>query len=169
MWALTKRMEKQLDGNNIRMLRAVLNKPWIQYSTKLLAVWPTTSYQKTSTLDKSDIRDISEEVRTKSQAMNSLGPHYTDGQRLDDQFEPINSSFVPIQDVSWKTYRERWTIETGSERSLLASWRCLSYSSAFDFDPNFNYQSFFILPILLALSRSPNIQDFTKGLSYSNV
>ena len=39
-----------------------------------------------------------------------------DEQRLDDQLEPIYNSSLPIQDVAWKTSRERWTIETGGER-----------------------------------------------------
>ena len=33
-WMLTKRMEKKLDGNYTRMLRAILNKSWRQHSTK---------------------------------------------------------------------------------------------------------------------------------------
>ena len=33
-WTLTKRMEKKLDGNYKRMLRAILNKSWRQYPTK---------------------------------------------------------------------------------------------------------------------------------------
>ena len=33
-WTLTKHMEKRLDGNYIRMLRAILNKSWRQYPTK---------------------------------------------------------------------------------------------------------------------------------------
>ena len=33
-WTLTKRMEKKLDGNYTRMLRAILNKSWRQYPTK---------------------------------------------------------------------------------------------------------------------------------------
>ena len=33
-WMLTKRMEKKLDGNYTKMLRAVLNKPWRQHPTK---------------------------------------------------------------------------------------------------------------------------------------
>ena len=33
-WALTKRLEKKLDGNYTRMLRAILNKSWRQHSTK---------------------------------------------------------------------------------------------------------------------------------------
>ena len=33
-WMLTKRMEKKLDGNYTRMLRAILNKSWRQHPTK---------------------------------------------------------------------------------------------------------------------------------------
>ena len=33
-WTLTKCIEKKLDGNYIRMLRAILNKYWRQHSTK---------------------------------------------------------------------------------------------------------------------------------------
>ena len=33
-WTLTKSMEKRLDGNYTRMLRAILNKSWRQHSTK---------------------------------------------------------------------------------------------------------------------------------------
>ena len=33
-WTLTKRLEKKLDGNYTRMLRAIMNKSWQQHSTK---------------------------------------------------------------------------------------------------------------------------------------
>ena len=33
-WTLTKRLEKKLDGNYTRMLRAILNKSWQQYPTR---------------------------------------------------------------------------------------------------------------------------------------
>ena len=33
-WTITKRMEKKLDGNYTRMLRAILNKSWRQHPTK---------------------------------------------------------------------------------------------------------------------------------------
>ena len=32
-WTLTKRLKKKLDGNNARMLRAILNKSWRQHTT----------------------------------------------------------------------------------------------------------------------------------------
>ena len=33
-WMLTKRLEKKLDGNYTRLLRAILNRSWRQYPTK---------------------------------------------------------------------------------------------------------------------------------------
>ena len=33
-WTLTKRLEKKIDGNYIKMLRAILNKSWRQHPTK---------------------------------------------------------------------------------------------------------------------------------------
>ena len=33
-WTLTKRLEKKLDGNNTRILRAILNNSWRQHPTK---------------------------------------------------------------------------------------------------------------------------------------
>ena len=62
------------------------------------------------------MQDTAGEVKTNSLAMYSRGPLHMDEQSLDDQPEPIYNSIVPIQDVAWKTCRERWTIETGSER-----------------------------------------------------
>ena len=40
-WMLTKRLEKKLDGNYTRMLRAILNKSWRQHPTK-----PPTSHHE---------------------------------------------------------------------------------------------------------------------------
>ncbi len=39
-----------------------------------------------------------------------------DEQRQDDQLEPIHNRSVLIQDIALKTYRKRWTIETGGKR-----------------------------------------------------
>ena len=45
-WTLTKRMEKKLDDNNTRMLRAILNKSWRQHSHKAAAVRPLTTHHE---------------------------------------------------------------------------------------------------------------------------
>ena len=47
--------------------------------------------------------------------MYSGGPLHTDEQGLNDQLEPIYNSSVLIQDVAWKTCRERKTIETSGK------------------------------------------------------
>ena len=64
------------------------------------------------------------EVKTNSKAMYSSGPLHMDDQRLGDQLVPIYNSSVSIQDIAWKIFRERWTIETagdrGSGKSVLA-------------------------------------------------
>ena len=39
-WTLTKRIEKKLDGDYTRMLRAILNKSWKQHHTKLYGHLP---------------------------------------------------------------------------------------------------------------------------------
>ena len=68
------------------------------------------------------MQDTAGEVGTNSQVTYSCGSLHMDEQKQEDQLEPIYNGSVPIQDVALKTYRERWTIETGgkrgSERSL---------------------------------------------------
>ena len=71
-----------------------------------------------------------------------------DEQRLDDQLEPICSSSVPIQDVAWKTSRERWTIETGSERGSGRSVLAVQHDN--------NDGSWFESRVFLLLDWSPN-------------
>ena len=46
-WTLKKRMEKKLDGNYIRMLRAILNKSWRQQPTKQQLYAPLSPITKT--------------------------------------------------------------------------------------------------------------------------
>ena len=51
-WTLTKRMEKKLDGNYTRMLRAILNKSWRQHPTKQLLYVHLPLSRKLSKLDE---------------------------------------------------------------------------------------------------------------------
>ena len=62
-WTLTKRMEKKLDGNYTRMLRAILNWSWRQHPTKPPTYLPS---RKLSKLDEPDMQDIAGEARTSS-------------------------------------------------------------------------------------------------------
>ena len=119
-WTLTKRMEKKLDGNYTRMLRAILNKSWSQHTTKqqLYGHLPPIS----KTIQVSRTRHAEHCWRSDILSWTL----HMDDQRQDDQLEPIYNSSVPIQVVVLKTYRKRWTIETGggrgSGKSVLAPW-----------------------------------------------
>ena len=64
IWTVTKRMEKKLDGNYTRMLRAILNKSWRQHPTKhTVTYFPSL---KLSKLDEPDMQDTAEEAGTSS-------------------------------------------------------------------------------------------------------
>ena len=45
-WTLTKRLEKKLDGNYTRMLRAILNKSWRQHPNKAPTIRPPASHHE---------------------------------------------------------------------------------------------------------------------------
>ena len=45
-WTLTKWLEKRLDGNYTRMLRAILNKSWSQHPDKAAAIRPPTTHHE---------------------------------------------------------------------------------------------------------------------------
>ena len=104
-WTLSIRMEKKLDGNYTRMLRAMLNKSWRQHATKKAAI--RHSSQKLLKLDEPDMRDIAGEVRTNSWATYSSVTLHMEEQRQIEQLEPIYNSTVPIQDIALRISRER--------------------------------------------------------------
>ena len=78
-------MEKKLDSNYIRMLRAILNESWRQHPTKqqLYGHLPPIT-KKLSKLDEPDMRDTAGEVGTNSQVTHSCGPFHMDEQMQDD-------------------------------------------------------------------------------------
>ena len=59
-WTLTKRLEKKLDGNYTRMLRAILNKSWRQHKAH------KAPSRKLSKLDEPDMQDTAGEAGTSS-------------------------------------------------------------------------------------------------------
>ena len=63
-WTLTKRLEKKLDGNYTRMLRAILNKSWQQHPTRHQLYGALS--QKLFKLDEPDMQDTAGEVGTNS-------------------------------------------------------------------------------------------------------
>ena len=63
-WTLTKRLEKKLDGNYTRMLRAVLKKSWRQHPTRHQLYGHLPPSRKLYKLDEPDTRDTAGEART---------------------------------------------------------------------------------------------------------
>ena len=111
-----------------KSLTATTQECWEQYWTSPGGSTPqrssyTATYhpsRKLSKLDEPGMRETAGEVGTNISDIFLLTLY------IDDQLEPIYNSSVPIQDVTLKNYRERWTIETGggrgSGRSVLAAW-----------------------------------------------
>ena len=65
-WTLTKRLEKKLNGNYTRMLRAILKKSWRQHPTRHQLYGHLPPIQKLSKLDEPDMQDTSGEAGTSS-------------------------------------------------------------------------------------------------------
>ena len=123
-WTLTKRLEKKLDNNYTRMLRAILNKSWWQHPTRhqLHGHLPPI----TKTIQVRRTRHAGHCWRTREELISDIllwTPHMA-GQKQDDQLKHTYSSYVRIWDVALKTCQRRWTIgrsgERGSGISVLA-------------------------------------------------
>ena len=125
-WTLTKRLEKKLDGNYTRMLRAILNKSWRQYPTRHLLYGHLPPITKTIQVRRTRHADTAGEAGTNSLVMYSYGPPHMAVQKQDDQHEHTFSSCVRIRDVVLKTCLGRWAIggsgERGSGISVLPAW-----------------------------------------------
>ena len=101
-WMLTKRVEKKLDGNYTRMLRAILNKYGRQHPTKQQLYSHLTPITKTIQFRRT--RHAGHNWRCGDELISDvrLWTLHKEYQRQDDQLEP-----VPIQDVALKTCQER--------------------------------------------------------------
>ena len=133
-WTLTKRLEKKLDGNYTRMLRAILNKSWQRHPTRhqLYGHLPpiTKSIQVRRTRHAGHCwRSRDELIRDVLLWIPTHGPRKSRTTRHERTF----SSCVRIQDVVLKTCLGRWTIgrsgERGSGISVAAStiwWWCMN-------------------------------------------
>ena len=106
-WTLTKRLEKKLDGNYTRMLRAILNKSWRNTPQDTNYTATCLLPRKLSKLDEPDMQDTAGKAGTSSYVMYSYGPPHMAGQKQDNQHEHTFSSYVRIRDVALKTCQRR--------------------------------------------------------------
>ena len=123
-WTLTKRLEKKLDGNYARMLRAILNKSWRQHPTRHQLYGHLPPITKTIQVRRTRHAGHGE-AGTSSWVMYSYGPLHMAEQKQDDQLEHTYSIYVRIWDVALKTCPGRWMIgrsdDRGSGISVLAA------------------------------------------------
>ena len=124
-WTLIKRLEKKLDGNYTRMLRAIQNKSWKQHPTR------NQIYDHQHLIPKIiQVRRTRHAVycwRSRDELISDIvlwTPTYGRTKR-DDLLEHTFSSYVRIRDVALKTCQRRWTIGRSGERrsgiSMLAA------------------------------------------------
>ena len=114
-WTLTKRLEKKLDGNYTRMLRAILNKSWRQHPTRhqLYGHLPPI----TKTIQVRRTRPAGHCWRSRDELISDvLLWTLMAVQKQDDQHEHTFSSYVRIRDVVLKTCLGRWTIGRSGKR-----------------------------------------------------
>ena len=120
-WTLTKRLEKKLDGNYTRMLRAILNKSWRQRPTRhqLYGHLPPI----TKTIQVRRTRHAGHCWRSRDELISDVLLWTPTHAVQDDQHEHTFSNYVRIRDVVLKTCLGRWTIgksgESGSGISVL--------------------------------------------------
>ena len=106
-WTLTKRLEKKLDGNYTRMLRAILNKSWRQHPTRHQLYSHLTPITKTIQVRRT--RHVGHCWRSRDKLISDVllwTPHMA-GQKQDDQNEHTHSSYVRIRNVALKICQRR--------------------------------------------------------------
>ena len=103
-WTLTKRLQKKLDGNYTRMMRAILNKSWWQHPTRhqLYGHLPPI----TKAIQVRRTRHAGHCWRSRDELI-SYGPPHMAVQKQDDQHEHTFSNYVRIRDVVQKTCLRR--------------------------------------------------------------
>ena len=115
-WTLTKRLEKKLDGNYTRMLRAILNKSRRQQPTRhqIYGHLPPI----TKTIQARRTRHAGHYWRSRDKLISNvlLWPSHMAEQKQDNPLEHTDSSYVRIRDVAPKTCQRRWTIGRIDER-----------------------------------------------------
>ena len=115
-WTLTKRMEKKLDGNKTRILRAILNKSWGQHPTKQQLFGHLPPITKTMKIRRT--RHVGHCWRSKDELICDV-LLWTPSHGRAEAGRPARTythSSVPIRDVALKTCQKRWTIEKGGEK-----------------------------------------------------
>ena len=116
-WTLTKRLEKKIDSNYTRMLRAISNKSWWQHPTRHQLYGHLPPIMKTIQVRRT--RCAGHCWRSRDELISDVllwTPTYGQAKEQDNQLKHTFSSYVRIRDVALKTSQRRWTIRRSGER-----------------------------------------------------
>ena len=146
-WMLTKQMEKQLDSNYTRMLRAILNKSWRQHPTRhqLYGHLPPI----TKTIQVRRTKHAGHGWRSRDELISDVllwTPTYGRAKQ-DDQLKHTSSSYVRIRDEALKTFQRRWTIGRSGKRGSGISVPVARY----DDDPSHNIWLYLHMKFILEI------------------
>ena len=134
-WTLTKRLEKKLDGNYTRMLRALLNKSWRQHPTRHQLYGHLPPITKTIQVRRTRHAGHCWRRRRAHKWCTPMDPHIWPGKsRTTSSNIHTYSSYVRIRDVALKTCRRRWTIGRSGERGSGISVQAAGHDDNDDFD-----------------------------------
>ena len=112
-WTLTKRLEKKLDGNYTRMLRAILNKSWRQHPTRHQPCGHLPPITKTIQVRRT--RHAGHCWRSRDELISDvLLWTLTYGRAKAGR--PARTYIQQLRDVALKTCQRRWTIGKSGER-----------------------------------------------------
>ena len=156
-WTLKKRLEKKLDGNDTRMLQAILNKSWWQFPTKhqLYGHLPPI----TKTIQVRRARQTEHCWRSKDELISDVllqcgrakagPPAITDIQHR-------------IRDVAQKTCQRRWTIGKSGERGSGISVQTAWHDDIYILYPLYSLNSHKLTQF--AVIQETNLQTLLKGI-----
>ena len=114
-------MEKKLDGNYTRMLRAILNKSWRQHHTKQRLFGHLPPITKTIKIRRTKLC-----WRSRDELISDVLLWIPSHGRAKAERSARTDSSVLIRDVALMTSRKQWTIGRSGERrsgiSVLIAW-----------------------------------------------
>ena len=116
-WTLTKQIEKKLDGNYTRMLRAILNKSWRQHPTKQQLCGHRPPITKTIKVRRA--RHAGHSWRSRDKLISDVllwTPSHVRAKAYDVQLEPKYSCSMLIRGVIMRICRKQWMIVRCGER-----------------------------------------------------
>ena len=115
-WTLTKRLEKKLDGNYTRMLRAILNKSWRQQPTRHQLYGHLPPITKTIQVRRTRLAGNCWRIRDELISDVLLWTSTHGRAKAGRPARTYIQQLLRIQDVVQKTCRRRWTIGKSGER-----------------------------------------------------